>query len=206
MTIYYIYAYLRKDGTPYYIGKGSGDRAWVQHRVKSTNGYFKGIHLPPNNRIIILESNLTAVGAFALERRMIQWYGRKDNGTGILRNKTDGGEGLDGVIRTTEWKLNISKSSKGKAKSTSHKQNLSNALKGNVPWNKGIFEKRKYRSNTTIHTFVHTSGIIETCTMYELREKYNLSQPNLRAVVAGKRNVHLGWSIGKSQDASCPKS
>lgn len=42
--------------------------------------------------------------------------------------------------------------------------------------------------------------------MYELREKYNLSQPNLQAVVSGKRNVHLGWSIGKSQGASSRKS
>lgn len=114
MTIYYVYAYLRKDGTPYYIGKGSNDRAWVQHRTKSTNGYYKGIHLPPVDRIVILESNLTSVGAFAIERRMIQWYGRKDNNTGILLNKTNGGEGLDGAIRTDEWKSKISKGHQGK--------------------------------------------------------------------------------------------
>lgn len=159
MTIYYVYAYLRKDGSPYYIGKGSGDRAWVQHRIKSTNGYLKGIHLPPIDRIVILESNLTAVGAFAIERRMIQWYGRKDKGTGILRNKTDGGEGLDGVIRTTEWKLNISKSSKGKAKTTGHKQNLSKALKGNVPWNKGIFEKENIEA-TLLYMNSYTLAVL----------------------------------------------
>ena len=91
-TIYYVYQYLRSDGTPYYIGKGHGNRA----RSKAHN-----VHLPKDQtRIVMIKENMLETDALAMEIELIAKYGRKDIGTGILRNLTNGGEGVSGYIFT----------------------------------------------------------------------------------------------------------
>lgn len=85
MKEYYTYAYLRENRTPYYIGKGKFDRVYRRNK--------KDIKPPKDkSRIIFLKKNLTEEDAFKHEIYMIAMFGRKDLGTGILHNRTDGGD------------------------------------------------------------------------------------------------------------------
>jgi hypothetical protein len=144
MNEYYTYAYLREDKTPYYIGKGKGNRIYYTYkRIK-----------PPKDksRIIFLKQNLTEQEAFKHEIYMIEVLGRKDLRTGILRNKTDGGDGASGAIISEETKKKISDALKGRLTSEETRRKISEAnknpseetirkmseaQKGKIPWNKG---------------------------------------------------------------------
>jgi len=91
--MYYTYAYLRLDGTPYYIGKGRGKRAYSDnHRIG----------LPSPDRIKILDYFDVEEDAINEEIRLIKHYGRKDKGNGILRNLTWGGDGSSQYLTEEE--------------------------------------------------------------------------------------------------------
>ena len=151
---FYTYAYLREDRTPYYIGKGQKDRAYYK---------YKGEIKPPKDksRIIFLKQNLTEEEAFKHEKYMIVVFGRKDLGTGILRNKTDGGEGTSGWVPSEETRrkqresmkgennpnygkspseetrIKLSKSNKGKSRSQETRRKQSKAKQNKKYWNDG---------------------------------------------------------------------
>ena len=114
--------YLREDGTPYYVGKGKGRRLYRKDRITP----------PPKNksRIIFHKKNLTEEEAFKHEIDLIALYGRKDNGTGILRNLTDGGDGVSGYIMTEESKRKISEVKRGAVTTEETRRKLSESAKG----------------------------------------------------------------------------
>ena len=121
--IYYTYAFLREDRTPYYIGKGKGNRAYRRRD--------KGIKPPKDkSKILILKQNLTEEESFRHEVYMIAMFGRKDLGTGILHNRTNGGDGVSGAVVSDETRRKMSEALKGKPRSKEIRRKISEAHKG----------------------------------------------------------------------------
>jgi len=190
---YYTYAYLREDRTPYYIGKGQGNRAYVKR-------YGKGRARRPKNlnNIILLKQNLTEQEAFRHEIYMIAVFGRKDLGTGILHNKTDGGEGVSGakLPKTEEHKNKIANSQKGKTHLEESKRKIGEAHKGKTiskeHINKIIEANIKY--NYKIHS-IKESKIYETNNLNAFCKENSLTYGALFETITEKRKQHKGFVL-----------
>jgi hypothetical protein len=211
---FYTYAYLREDRTPYYIGKGGGRRIY-----KRTKRDIK----PPKDksRIIFLKQNLIEKEAFKHEIYMIAVFGRKDLGTGILRNKTVGGDGVSGYIFTETQRQAVIKSNKKRKgwKHTEHSKNIlrekSIGRKHTAESKKKLSEKRKllvgwkHKEETKIKISKSQSKYIyeltnpnqETLITDNLsrfcREnpQYGLHRRLLCDVAHGKQRHHKGWTV-----------
>lgn len=205
---YYTYAYLRKDRTPYYIGKGQKKRMYLPH------WRGRGNFTPKNkSRIIVLKYFDEEYEAFKHEKYMISVFGRKDLETGILINLTEGGD--------------YPPSRKNKKSTDIHKKRISHSLKGKPKnyqvWNVGVSHNQKTKEKISksktgkridkIYTKERSEKITNSLckSEYELlspsgekiitdnitkfSKENNLSASALYAVVNKKRPHHKGWVV-----------
>jgi len=140
---YYVYHLIDpKDNIPFYVGKGYGKRIY-SHEKEVKNGI-----LPNQNRYLFnsikeilnggmdiiyekVKENLNEKDAFLIEMLEIKKYGRKNDGSGILTNMTDGGEGMSGLKHSNDSKKKISDAFKGKPTwSSLHKKEMSDKYSG----------------------------------------------------------------------------
>jgi len=205
--MYYTYAFLREDGTPYYIGKGSGYRAYQGNR-KSIN--------PPKDksRIIKLKQNLTEEEAFKHEIYMIAVFGRKDNNSGILYNLTNGGEGTSGAnnsgerngfyqkSHTEETKLKISKAKIG-TKFPEKLKPLASKRTKKMWEDGGVFSTPEFRKKLSRSLCKNQYELIDkdgkvyyTDNILTFSKEHNLDYSAMYKIVKQKLKSYKGW-IGK---------
>jgi hypothetical protein len=195
MNEYYTYAYLREDRTPYYIGKGKGNRAYRRRH--------KGINPPKDkSRILILKNNLTEEEAFRCEKYMIAVFGRKDLGTGILENKNAGGNGSSGKIYSQEEKEKIRKVVLGKKWWNNGKENSHSAECPDNGWILGRIitwdeEERiknmKISNSKNLYKFTHKNGEIVYASNLNELGKICGNRNSFYRVLTGKRKSYKGW-------------
>jgi hypothetical protein len=96
---FYTYAYLRDSGVPWYIGKGSGRRAWRKHGGK------RRWAAPSGDQVLILKWGLTEEQALTHEKYLISVFGREIDGGVLAANHSIGGDsGATGAIWSLEMR------------------------------------------------------------------------------------------------------
>lgn len=121
---FYTYMLLREDGTPYYIGKGN------LKRLKYSYSYSRLVPTPKDSQRILIQEFSSEEDAFAAEIFFISYYGRIDLGTGCLRNRTDGGDGISGLVRSEEHCRRISQAKMGFRFSDESRKKMSDSHRG----------------------------------------------------------------------------
>ena len=122
---FYVYVHRRKtDGSVFYVGKGSGDRAWNQW---ARSKYWRNIVAKHGYTVEIVQDGMQEWWAFELERDLIAYYGRE-----TLCNLTDGGDGASGIKRTfsAEHRAKIAAKAKGRKASPEKRLKMSESRKG----------------------------------------------------------------------------
>lgn len=217
MSIYLIKKTHRKTGLQYLCKTIRKD--W--HRYTGSGKYWKR-HLKEHGRDIESElvrecETIEEFKKWGIYYSTLWNIVESDEWANLKPEDGDGGTGCPGYQHPSEMRAHLSKVKTGVPNSESHNASMSKARMG-FKWGTHTEETKERirnqshsdeyiqflktsrvgngnpRADKTIYTFVHDSGITETCTRSDLRIKYNLNKNHMRTIITarGKSN---GWSV-----------
>ena len=208
---YLIYRHISSDtGNVFYVGIGCSK--YRPYSKSGRNKYWHNIVNKHGYYVQILATNLSKDDACELEELLIQTYGRRDLGTWILVNMTNGGEGTNKMsiesIKQRSDKLRKYKLSeerkqylreifKGRyvSEETRLKQSMSKKGKNNPFYNckhsdmtkKKMSECRQGNLNPKSKIVINTENGFFYETIQEASEIYNINKVTLADYLRGKR-------------------
>lgn len=100
--MYYTYIWKDAVGTPFYVGKGGKDDGNRARSMRERSREFEQEYVKGGCTVEIVDEFIIESQALSHEIELIAFYGRRDVGTGILVNKTDGGQGVSGSRPSAE--------------------------------------------------------------------------------------------------------
>ena len=126
---------------------------------------------------------------------MIAVFGRKDLGTGILHNRTNGGEGPSGAIRSDKTRKKMSEAKKNMSDETRRK--MSEAKKGRIVSKE---TRMKLAGNATLKYnykiySIKESRIYETNNLNAFCREHSLNHSPLFKTINGTRKQHKGFVL-----------
>lgn len=187
-NVYYVYRHSSAlTGKPFYIGmsKTKGyNRAYIKAPSVRSKDWYE-VYKKEGVCIEILAKHLTKELSGELEEFLIELYGRRDLGTGILVNKSNGGIINKGMVRTEENKQLLSKGRKDKFKGClnpyygkKHSNETKEKMRGKRPYCKGSNNGKAKKVLNTITGTVYESAV-------EASEKEDIGYSSLRSYLNG---------------------
>ena len=194
--VYYVYEHIRLDKMePFYIGKGKGERAYDLYR----NDHHDAITDEYGHAVVIIADNLTEEEAYWVERDTIEDY-VFNLGYGIdIKGHNDYNHELP-HLTNMDWGGIGGKS--GVKCSEETKEKMSEAKKGQIPWNKGKkgmynhSEETKQRMSESHkgekhHMWGKEHSEETKQRMSESHKRENLSEETIQRMSEAKKGTHL---------------
>lgn len=227
MSDFYVYAHLRADGSPFYIGKGKGKRAYSKNRStlwkRVVTKEFPETRFPT---VAIVAKHLDETTAFEIEQFWIAALGRRDiHPYGTLVNHTDGGEGISGLIHKEETKEKIRTKATGRKHSNDSIQKMSIAASARTGEKNHFFgrthsdeSRKKISANSKQTNMTPEERLKEAIrkgaqpiwlkspdgVVYNVVNKrsfckeHRIHNAHLYELISGKRKTVSGWSLASN--------